>query len=389
MPKTLLTDLSIRSFEPPAKGQITYVDRTLAGFGVRVSQGGTKTFTLLHGKERTLTTIGRVGVISLKDARAEAKRLLAEATLGKKRAIPISFDRGLTLFFKTLDERVKTKALKERTVHDTKRLLNKHFLPRLRTDQLTEITTDKISKITTKLHSTPSEANHAFAAIRLFFRWAKRRKYVEHSPCDGMEVPAKLPSRERVLSDRELAKVWRGADDTPFGAIVRLCILTGQRRGEVGALRGEYIDRKERTITLPPELTKNKRRHTFPYGDMTQAILETLPKKGNLFPAEGKPEHSFSGWSKCKRRLDKKLEEVDPWTIHDLRRTFATNLAALSAPVHVTEKLLNHVSGTTSGIVAVYQRHTYLAEMRVAVAAWEARLGELLAADPDAQAEGA
>ena len=117
---------------------------------------------------------------------------------------------------------------------------------------------------------------------------------------------------------------------------------------------------------------------------MVTAILERIPRESEyLFPASrakarGKLTTSFNGWSKSKETFDKGCE-ISPWTLHDLRRTFATNLAALGTPIHVTEKLLNHVSGTTGGLVGIYQRHAYADEMRTAMLTWEKRLSAIIA----------
>ncbi len=162
-------------------------------------------------------------------------------------------------------------------------------------------------------------------------------------------------------------------------------ILTGQRRGEIASLKWSYVDRDNRTITLPATLTKNRRQHTFPYGQGVADILGVIPEQGDyLFPASrdhvrGKPTTVFNGWPKAKAELDQKLEGVDPWTLHDLRRTFSSGLAALGVAQVVVEKLLNHVSGgTLSPIAQVYNRHSYMEEMRAAIAAWEAKLASLV-----------
>ena len=200
------------------------------------------------------------------------------------------------------------------------------------------------------------------------------------------QVPGALTPRERVLTDAELANVLSQARKTPypFGAIVELLIFTGQRRGEIAALRWDWIDDKARTITLPSSITKNRRPHTFPYGAMAAAVIGTIPPLGDyLFPASrsnvaGRSTTIFNGWGKPKAALDK-LSPIAPWTLHDLRRTFATNLAAIGTPIHVTEKLLNHISGTVSGVAAIYNRHAYMNEMRNAIEALERRLSLIAA----------
>jgi len=343
-----LTDASVRSLPLPAHGQKAYRDDTLPGFAVRVSQGGTKTFALMVGKDRQLITIGRYPVISLQDARTEAKRLLAERTLGKHRPTRLSFTDALALFVAEKEQKNRT-----RTIDENKRLLTKYF-PSVQKKAVADITTDDITRQLDKLRSTPGTALHAFWAMRLFMRWCVKRRYIQHSPIDGLDAPSPTKFRDRVLSDDELRAVWRATDDDTFGKIVRVLMTTGQRRGEIGALQADWIG--ENTITIPAHISKNRRQHTFPIGSLTKAIIQ---------PA------NFSGWSKSKARLDK-VANIAPWTLHDLRRSYATNLHALGIRTEVVEALLNHVSGVSrAGISGVYNRHRYEAEMREAVTTYE------------------
>jgi integrase len=197
-----------------------------------------------------------------------------------------------------------------------------------------------------------------------------------------MQTVKRTP-RERVLSDRELATVYGAAETMgyPFGTIVQLCILTGQRRSEIAWLRRSHFTLG--TLTVPAALAKNNREHMMPVGPRVKGIVEAISHKGDLlFPAL-RGDKVFGGWSKQKITLDDKISEsghtIAPWTLHDLRRTFATNLAALGVRLEVTERLLNHVSGSLGGIVAVYQKHNWMPEMREAVLKWEARLDHILA----------
>jgi integrase len=380
-----LTDISIRTLSPPEHGQRTYFDDTLAGFGCRVSQGGTRSFVLQHGPTRQLITIGRFPIISLAQARTEAKRLLAERTLGKHQPKKISWDDALALFLDHVAQKNKP-----RTFADYKRLLGLHF--KFGPTKLAAITPSDIHRRLDKLSATPSERSHALRAIKIFFNWSKPR-YVDRSPCDGMAVVKGVPRRRR-LSDSELVMVWRAADeDIHFHKIIRLCILLGQRRSEIGLLRGEYVNRQERTITLPPEIVKNNREHTIPYGTMADKIIEALPEKGFFFPGRYTDTKSFVGWAAGKRELDTKIKgnapttPVAPWTLHDLRRTCSTNWASLKIAPHVIDKLLNHVTGSVQGggiseIAAIYNRHAYMPEMREAIEKWEAYLVALLAKGP-------
>lgn len=371
MPRTRLTDISVRSLAPAA-AQVTYWDETLPSFGCRVSPGGTKTFLVMHGDSRKRVSIGRYPVVSLADARGRAREILAEVTLGMH-SESIIFEKALDTFVSTHCKQNNRPS----TAKETERLLRRHFLPKFRKRSLDEISTQDIAKEIDKLLPTPSECNHAFTALRTFFRWSCRRKYLQHSPCEGLQRPTKPQARSRVLTDKEIVAVWRAAKTMgTYGKIVRLLLLTGQRLNEVAGLRWEEIDKTKKTITLAPERTKNHREHTFPFGKMTADIIGKRGE-GLLFPTEKDGEVPYNNWSTAKHVLDKQCD-IPHWTLHDLRRTFATNLAALGTPIHVTEKLLNHSSGTVSGVAAIYNRHSYMDEMRTAVVMWESRLKVLM-----------
>jgi integrase len=181
-----------------------------------------------------------------------------------------------------------------------------------------------------------------------------QRGPIRDNPCEHIRPATKSTPRNRTLPDSKQATFIRASQQFgfPFDTIVLLLIFTGQRRGEVAALRWEWIDDDAKTITLPASVTKNKRKHTLPYGKLVADVLQSLPRQGDLlFPARGRFNVPYSGWSKNKIVLDR-VCKIEPWTLHDLRRTFATNLASLSTPPHVVEKLLNHASGTISGVAS-------------------------------------
>jgi len=372
-----LTDIVVSNLAPPQKGQRTYRDDTLKGFCVRVSQGGTKTFVLVHGAERQFTTLGRYPTIKLADARAEARRILAERTLGRLRPKRLSFDAAFEQFIST---HLKQKN-KPRTAKDTEALIRNHF-PRLARKNLDEITTDDITGVTDRLlkMDQAGAANHAFTAIKTFLRWCVRRRHISHSPIEGLELPARPGSRKRVLSDVELARILSVAREFGhFGAFVQVLALTGQRRGEIAALHRSWVG-ETRTITLPAEVTKNKQEHTIPFGPRLLDILATLPQEGLLFPARHS-DRPISGFGPLKASLDTKLVErfgeVEHWQLHDLRRTFSTGLARLGVLPHVKESLLNHVSAKTD-VERIYDRYNYLPEMRAAMDRWEKHIDSLL-----------
>ena len=354
-----LTDLRIRQLKPPVRGQKTHFDDALPGFGVRVSQGGSKSFVVMYGSNRRLKTVGRYPKLSLADARREAKRLQVEL-LDEQPLAPhekVGFDTARRRFL--ADSKVRNK---ERTYQDYKRLLHRHFSF---SQDLGDLKRADIMSAVEGLSSTPSEQQHAFVAIRVMMNWCVKRGFLEHSPVPP--VSFKRSSRATILSDADLAAVWERAVEVgyPYGTITQLLILTGQRRGEVAGLRRSWFE--DDLVVYPEGFTKNKREHRLPLSPLAQEIIAKVPDTGDLlFPARGSEDRCFNGWGKSKERFDKPLT-VAPYTLHDIRRTFSSNLARMGVPIFVTERLLNHISGTVSGVAAVYNRYSYLDEMRAAV----------------------
>jgi len=357
--QTKFTDLSVRSF-PPGR----YFDLTTPAFGMRVGKNR-RTWIVVRGNDRQFIRIGHYPDLTLQDARIEAKRLLAAPQPSTGR---VSFEEAYETFKKT---HIALK--KPSTQRGYKHILESHYLPVLKTKRMTSITTHMLSAITDELVDTPSELHHAQAVSRMFFRWAKRRQYVTVNPLEGIQL-AKPKRRKRVLTNTELRKVWLATYEMEgdFPDIVRLLILMGQRRGETAAMSKAFYSRNEQTVTLPEELTKNHLEHTFPVGQMAAAILMLLIKKDRpsdrLFQAVGSTL-PFSGWSKCKKALDK-FANIAPWTLHDLRRTFRTNLGRLKVRPDIAERLVNHVSARTE-MEETYDLYTYLPEMREAMQKWE------------------
>ncbi len=357
-----LTDLSIKRLKSPASGQKTYFDDALRGFGVRVSQGGTKSFVVVAGTARKRRTIGRYPDYSLADARKEARRILGNASFEDMAQRPsVPFTGAKDRFLADAESRTKP-----RTVSEYRRLLNRHFSY---DKSLHEITRQDIMRVVEGLRPTPVEARAAFVAVRTMMNWCHKHGLIDTSPVPRLSFSTQ--ARTRVLTDNELKIVWRRAEayGYPYGRIVQLLILTGQRRGEIASLRRSWMDGN--TIVFPAGFTKNKREHRMPMGPMVEEVISALPSDTDLlFPSRLSDSDPWNGWSKAKRMFDKPLQ-MAPYTLHDLRRTFSTNLAKLSVPIHVAEKLLNHVSGTVSGIAAVYNRYSYDEEMKEAIFAYE------------------
>jgi integrase len=357
-----LTDITVSNLRPPDSGQKLYADGVVKGLYVRVSQGGSKSFVLVEGKQRRFRTLGRYGIVSLADARTAAKRILAERTLGRilPPSVPLAIAR--TEYLAQIDIRKGTRDYYVR------------HLNRLNANKLSDITPRDIHDILKALPQ--SSRNQCLASFRAFFKWCLRAHYIDKSPTELMQL-SEPKARSRVLSVQEIKSVWEASESCgQFGTIVKLLLLTGQRRSETAALRSEWICND--TITLPKEITKNGRAHTFPIAPLAVSLLPTSASKSSLlFPARGKPDSAFNGWSKAKTALDK-ASGVTGWTLHDLRRTFASNLAALGVRLEVTEKLLNHVSGSFAGVAGIYNRYDFAPEMRAAVELWETRLKTIL-----------
>ena len=243
----------------------------------------------------------------------------------------------------------------------------------------------------------PVSANRLRSEARACWTWAVKRGALAVNPWEATPRPqAKETPRERVLTDAELGALYiaAGAETAPWGVLVRLLILTGQRRGEVAGMRWDELDLTAGTWALPGERTKNGHPHTVPLTAEAVALLRTVKRRaGAALVFEGPRQTAFSGFGKLKDSLDTAMDAaakeagrtVTPWTMHDLRRTMATGLQRLGVRLEVTEALLNHVSGSRSGIVGVYQRHGWETEKTAAMCAWTAHV--LAAAEGKAAAE--
>lgn len=358
--KLRLTDMAIKKLPLPDKGQLTHWDEVTPGFGLRCSTKS-KSFVVMYGERRRLKTLGRYPDLSLSDARSAAKRFFVEVEAEDETPAQtlVPFEDAKARFLADCAKRNKP-----RTVADYERLLGKHFHF---SGSVQDVTRKQIMDVVSSLSATPSEQSHAYVAIRTLMNWCVRHGLLEHSVVPPMKQTA--VARERVLSDDELGKVFARAKETsyPFGPIVQLLILTGQRRSEIGQLRWSWVNGD--TITFPKGFAKNKREHCVPLSPIAQGVLASVPVFDDLlFPAATDTEKPFSTWAWHKKRFDEGLEGVAPYTLHDLRRTFATVHAKIGTPIHVTEKLLNHVTGTISGVAAVYNRHSYFEEMQQAAA---------------------
>lgn len=343
-----LTDLAVKAAPHPPSGHTMLWDTVTRGFGVRVGKQS-KTFLVLIGKGRR-HTIGRYPLISLADARTEAKRILAEKTLGKTKPRFLAYEDARDRFLAEITVRPSTLA-------GYRYRLTKNGWGR---SNLIDITPRDVLKQLKVYDDRPMEKRYAFVVLRTFFNWCVEQHLIDTAPTNTLATPTKNDSRDRVLTPAELKAIWYACPDNAFGHSVKVLMLTGLRRGEV-----EHLEVNNYGVAkLEGANTKNHRGYAFPIPADAQFYL-TTPLK-------------WSGWGKSKKALDN-ASKVANWTLHDLRRTYATIHAELRTPPHVIEALLNHKSGIVSGVAAVYNRYQYFDEMVEAVANFQRWFNDLLA----------
>ncbi len=378
--KTALTDLAIRTATPEPGRQYNLWDDRVAGFGLRISPGGTKTFFLQYRYKRHERTasLGKYPTLTLAQARDRAQVILGQVKQGvdPKYSDPVlsrkpTFGSVLEDF---IEKYVKVKN-KPSTQREHERLLRKEFLPRWQHREITDIKKLDVLAILDDIlvNSGPGAANHAYANINKLFNWALQRDIIPYSPCHGLSKPADTKECDNVLSHQELAGVWHASLSIgyPFGSIAQLLMLTGQRRSEVTQMRWQDIDFDETYWLIPREFTKNNRPHLVPLVPTALELLAHVPRINEiyLFPSRRTPTRCFSGFSKSKSRLDA-LAKVDGWTLHDLRRTVSTNMARLGVLQEFIDRTLNQITGSSTKVSRVYNRYDYLNEKTDALTRW-------------------
>lgn len=343
MAKARLTDLVVQRLKWDGRQTVTW-DTTLPGFGVRVGKHK-KTFVVMVGKERKLISVGHYPDDKLKESRNEAKRIMLQVRR------PATDTESLKQeYLAEVENR-----LAKRT-HDGYKSHLDNF-----TYEVDSLSLKEAREFLDQYSDAPQSQNNAFRAIRAFLNWCVREGHIEHHPLIRLPEPNRMPSRDRVLSDDELKAIWDHTDFHPYGHIIRCLMLSGQRRSQIWMAQPEWI--KDDVITFPKEIMKGKEAHILPVTPLLSEYLE--------------PPFDFNGWSKSKKRLDEKCG-VKGWRHHDLRRTFSTNCAKLGIQIHVVEQILHHRSGTVSGIVQVYNRYSYLDEMKSALETHEAHISSII-----------
>lgn len=395
-----ITKQAVDATHPGTKDKLLW-DTKLAGFGLKVTPAGSKVFIYQYrlggrGSKVRRYTIGKLGVFTPDKARSEAERLARLVAQGtdpqgakverQRQAVVLAFDSYLDRF-----ERERLKVGWKSTSDEVRAMLDRYALPVLRDKPLSDVTRADLSAVLAPVRDRPASAAKLFAVLRHLFKWAISEGDLAHSPMDGMNAPKGPAGRDRYLSDGELLLVWKASGEMgyPFGPLVRLLILTGARRDEVSGMSWDELRQGDSLWSLPAVRAKNGNAAEIPLSSLATAAITELagkvekwPRRGLLFSTTGKT--AVSGYSRAKKRLDTAIEKLndgealDHWTFHDLRRTFATGMQRLGVRFEVTEAILNHVSGSRSGVAGIYQRHDWKPEKKAALQAWSDHVERLL-----------
>jgi integrase len=414
-----LTALNVESWKSSTARQ-EILDRD--GLYFIVQPSGVKSWALRYrrkGDGKAIKhTIGSYPAVTLKDARAAATVLRAEIERGadphgakvvaRRQTVEDSFEAVARRYIADLQRRQKRSwewyarllGLAPNGSPETLDIIRDGSTDRgrrrvslvdrwgsRRTRDITD--TDIVHALDQVSAHAPILANRLHAVLSALFTWARKKRLVASNPCADLDRPSEERSRDRVLDDKELRKVWNAAGELghPYAGIVKLLILTGQRRNEIADLRWSEIDLEKRVLHLPAARTKNARAHDVPLSAQALAIvagLSRLVDADRMFTIRRKP---VTGFANMKCRLDA-ASGVTDWTLHDIRRTVASGLQRLGVRLEVTEAVLNHRGGSMAGIVGVYQRHDYAAEKRAALQNWADYVDALVGGRPQLRLAG-
>ena len=344
-------------------------DDYMRGLYLVVQPTGSKSWAVRyrHGGRSHKHTVGPYPAFDLKQARDAAAKVLRAVAEGRhpEQRQSGSVEDAVAQFLERHGKNYRPKPRSE-----AERLLRLHVVGNWGRRKLEEITRADVRAMLARIEA-PVAANRVHSIVRKLFNWAVENDLIVSSPVAGLKAPHAETSRDRVLTDDELRRVWQAAERLgPLnGAVVRLLVLTGQRRNEVAHMQWRELDLERRLWTLPRERVKNDRRHEVPLSSQAVATIQALPRISDRFVFSTNAESPVNDFGKNKGRLDE-LSGVSDWVLHDLRRTVASGMARLGTSLSVIEKVLNHVSGSFAGIVGVYQRHEFADEKRAALERW-------------------
>jgi integrase len=382
-----MAKLTVKAIEhaKPGKARREIPDGLVSGLYLQVQPSGARSWAVryrMSGKSRKYT-LGSYPALDLATARKLAGKALARVAEGydpaveaAARAAAAESDSVEAVAAEYLQRYVRPHC-RPRTVIETERMLGR-AVAAWRGRPISGVTKRDVIAHLDRVHDQngPIASNRARGALSGFFRWLVERSVLDASPAIGLPRPAPEPSRERVLTDDELKRIWVAADALPYptGAFTQLLVLTAQRRSEVAEAAWAEIDLQARVWRLPGSRTKNKRAHEVALSGLACSILEALPCIGLYVLGGQHPACNFAGY---KAKLDI-LAQVPGWTFHDLRRTAATRMADIGIAPHVIGQILNHVDGRRRGVASVYNRSRYEDEARSAMERWASHVAALV-----------
>jgi integrase len=340
--------------------QTDYFDAAVTGLALRVTSKGIKAWTFLHGTPRRRITLGRYPSLSLASARAlaiETKEGRASGTIAALAEVYLRSVSGL------------------RSASQIERRLRRDVLPIIGHIPLRELHRRDVTRVIDG-KSGPIAARKAFEDVRAMVRWAVARGDLDHNPIDGLRGPPISKVRTRVLTDQEIRVLWSRLDQVSLATakVVKLCLVTGQRVGEVAGLRQGEIDLDRRVWNIPASRTKNGHPHQVPLSAMALELALSI-----CGPTGISRKHVSD--TICDHQDQFGLER---WTAHDLRRTALTKMAELGVAPIVLGHIANHRTTTKAGItLGVYVHHQYEREKREALELWADRLLGIISGGAD------
>jgi integrase len=364
---------------PPKTGAKEAFDTILPSFGLRVFASGKASYFVFYrdagGKQRRHTIGSTADIPSIAVARAKARALFDDIAAGRDVDRDRREERDMRrLTFGEYAAKFVTLYVRQHNKNPikTERMIRFYLLPRWGNRRVSAITRDDVNSLLDELiiEGHPVTANRVLALVRKLFNWAKTRGEIDINPAEGIAAPGKETERERVLSDDEVADLWSAADRDGgvAGRLVKLLLLTGQRRGEVATMKWADIDLASGTWLIPQARTKAGRTHEVPLSPLALDVLNATPRLAGseyVLPARI-GTGPVNGLPSMKERIDK-LTDVQGWRWHDLRRTAATGMAKLGVAGSTISKILNHAEG---GVTRLYNRYSYGDEKRAALTRW-------------------
>lgn len=369
MPSVSLTDRFCGTVKP-GQIRVDYFDDKTQGLALRVAPSGTKTFTLHFGPRtrRARLTLGRYPRLSLAKARALALEALSREAIGEDPR----YSGSVTLSDVARAYFAEHVRLNLRSAKAIERRLTKNVLEAIGSTPIGELHRRDLNRTISAIisRSAPTEARRVFEDLRALLNWAVARGDLEINPAAAMKAPELPQSRDRVLTDAELATLWNGLIEAlprslTVQHIIRLCLLTGQRVGEAAGIEASEIDAGKMLWTIPAARSKNKHSHAVPLTRFALGLAELIAVGDRL------PTHAID---KIIRRAQPRFG-IAQWTMHDLRRTAVTRMAELGISPIVLGHVINHRSVTRAGVtLSVYSHYSYDKERREAIELWEARV---------------